>query len=185
MTKLYKEAIHYLGMSYMGLPDEVEGVNKILDKANLYSKWGSESGEKNDFYQSFHAFMQVDDQLLDDEVVMEKYEKMVSVFLEIMRIELKEVADVFSFLSESRMRMELRGVNFPEELNGNISKFIQTEEELQKKSDELKGKLVECELGDNFKDRRNELLEKLDAEKESINKGIEAFYNRIKEYISE
>lgn len=182
--KLHQEAIRYLSIGYAGLPDKAAELRDAIDKASLYFRWGQESGEKDDYMNAFAGFNQVADEKLNEAELLDKYEKLLLSHIEIMRIELKDAVELFNFLCDNRMRIELRGIAFRMEVDVKINLYMDREEELQTLADKTKAGLLAGSLNDEHKDKRKKILEKFDREKEHINKGIEAFYNRIKEYIS-
>lgn len=182
---MIKEAIRYLGIGYMDLADPLDEVYQRLDKANLYYRWGQQKGEKDDYIQAYDAYLSILNDNLDGESILSKYDNLLTIYLEVLKLELKEVVENFEFLCSHRLRIELRGIDFAVELNRNISKFLDREEFMQESADELKKELTDVPLNDSQKEQRKELLEIFDQQKEQVNSGVEAFYNRVRDYVSE
>lgn len=180
-----EEGLRYFGMSFMGIQDDSEKALEIFDKANLYYRWGRESGEKDDFHNAFKYYVQIEDAILEDEKVLEKYENLFGTMAQILQLELKKSVENFKFLTEHKLRMELRDINFPKELDNKMNEFIGMEEEIFNDSDVLKKAFSDYLLEKGAdKEARKDILENYEKKLQEVHDGIEAFYLRIKEYVT-
>lgn len=182
---LLQETASYLGMGYLDLPDDEHELREEINRANLYYRWGKESGQKDDFYQVLRGLETVDDaKLARRGGLLPKYDRMLDACLEILRLELKDAAFWFDFLCEHRMRIELREMSFGGELDRKIGDFMDREEGLQRRTDEIRGRLTEIhDLSDEDRESRKKMMENFETERKKVSEGIEAFYARVKEYV--
>lgn len=178
-----KEGLNYLGESYWGLPGEKEEQLKILDKGNLYFKWGNEKGELLDYMEAFKCFRGLKLEDAPQNKKFEIYEKIFVSLAQILRLRLKKAVETFEFLCYQRPKIELRDLNFKLELNDIMVEFMDFEKKYFGELDQAKTELVEQELEDQFKNDRKELLDGADAKIVEVEQGIQAFYQRVKTYV--
>lgn len=182
---LIEESLRYAGMSYFGIEDSQELVLQKLDRAELYYRWGRESGERDDFIQAAQAFSKVEDGLLDENRVLAKYEKELDSVLKIIQLGLKAAVEDFDFLCVNRLKLELRDIVFEQQLALKLYGFMDEEEARHVDAELSKQKLMELRLDDSRKESRKIILETFSAGLQELEQGIDAFYQRVKKYISE
>lgn len=183
---LINEAVRYLGMGYWNLPDEALAFRDALDRGNLYYRWGKEGGKRGDFYEALAGLSGIADEKLPTEnMVLDKYNKLLDTLLEIMRLETTDAAYWFEFLCDNRARIELRDLSFADELKKKMSEFMDREENLQKNIEDIKSSFTHFQgFSDPLKEKRKTALADFEKEKGKVDRGIEAFYGRIREYVS-
>jgi len=180
-----KEGLAYLGESYWGLPNQKGAKFKVLDKANLYFKWGVQKGELLDFLEAFNGFKSLDLSPEKSSLKFDIYEKILVCLSEILKIRLKKAVESFDFICLQRSKIELRDLNFKKELNEVISLFMDFEERYFVELDNAKLKLIDEDVEDHFKAARKNLLETADLKMAEVEQGIQAFYHRVKAYVEE
>lgn len=182
---LLKDTLGYLGRSFWGLPDREEERLKAYDRGMLYQRWGLQSGELDDFKQSFESLksIELDTDELNTKGELKRCEVLLSDILELLRLRLVSANEDFQFLSDHRLRIELRDLDFKSELHKKVAEFMDDEEMTFANGDEVKALLLELDLQDEDKEKRKVLLEAFESGLESISQEIEKFYLMIKEYV--
>jgi hypothetical protein len=181
---LLKETFGYLGRSFWGLPDGNKELQDALSRGRLYHGWGKESAELDDYEQSFDSMMEVSGLLaLESGEDLERCETLLTDVLEMLRLRLKLASEDFEFLCGHRLRIELRDLDFKKELHEKIAAFMDYEEHILLKGEEVKSMVFAMDLQDQEKQGRKDLLESFDLGVQEVSAGIEAFYLRIKEYV--
>lgn len=177
------QGLNYLGESYWGLPNDKEDQLKILDKGNLYFKWGNDKGELLDYLEAFKCFRSLNLQNIDQHKKYDIYEKIFTSLAQILRLRLKKAVETFEFLCYQRPKIELRDLNFKVELNEIMLEFMEFEKNYFAELDRAKVELVEEEVDDKLKNDRKELLDGAEAKVVEVEQGIQAFYQRVKTYV--
>lgn len=180
---LLKETLGYLGRSFWGLPNDQKELQDSLSRGRLYHRWGKESAELDDYEQSFDSMMEVSGLDLDSAEDLERCETLLVNVLEMLRLRLKAASEDFEFLCDHRLRIELRDLDFKKELHLKVAEFMDYEERVFSKGEQVKAMVLAMDLQDEEKQGRKELLESFDKGVYEISDGIEAFYLRIKEYV--
>ena len=180
-----KDGLSYLGESYWGLPNTKEDQVKILDKGNLYFKWGNEKGELLDYLEAFNSFRGLDLSQESHSIKYDIYEKIFISLAEILKLRLKRAVENFDFLCQQRIKIELRDMNFKKELNNVMVEFMDFEKNYFTALDQAKVELIEEEVDDDYKDIRKNLIEGAEAKMVDVEHGIQAFYHRVKTYVVE
>ena len=62
--------------------------------------------------------------------------------------------------------------------------YMDKEEKLQTRLDEIKNSFMQIALGEEHKERRKRALEHFEGERRAVNQGIDAFYGRVREYVA-
>ena len=182
MTVL-SEAIRYFNIGYLNQPDLINDMHKALEKGELFYRWGEQSGECNDFHQAYEHLKLTDDENLNENQLIRKYNKILLSCVSILQNELREIVEAFTFLCSNKLKIELRDLNFPKELNSKMEVFLNLEKEFQDNISELTASLNNLELSGSYKEDRMKILELTEKNHNEVNEGIQAFYARVKEYI--
>ena len=177
-----KEGLSHFGRAYWGLPDHKTKTEQSFDRSELYFKWGNESGETDDFIQALHGLEDLDPDELTFKDNLHRHERILNCIVEILRLKLRDIAEVFEFLCDHRAKIELRSLDFKQQLFDCITSFIDEEETFFSQGERIKTSLADLDLEETFKSQRKEMLERYDRQSEEIEEGLKAFYARVKEY---
>jgi uncharacterized membrane protein YheB (UPF0754 family) len=180
---MLKEALGYFGRSYCGLPNAQSDLDIQLEKGKLYHKWGQISGELDDFQQSYDNLIEVESDKLTPAKNLQRCELLLENLQNILKLRLKLASEIFDFLCENRLRIELRDLDFKKELHDRTEEFMAFEETMLTEGDELKKFMLSLSLDDQLKGQRKELLEAFDKGMKAVGDGLEAFYHRVKAYV--
>jgi hypothetical protein len=180
--KAIREGLTHLGRAYWGLPDQRKRTENSVDRSELYFKWGRESGETDDFIQALHGLEDLNPQELSLMDNLHRHQRILNCIVEILRLKLRDIAEVFEFLCDHRGKIELRSLDFKQQLHDCICSFIDEEEVFFAQGERIKVSLAELELEEGYKSQRKEMLESFDLQIEEITEGLKAFYARVKEY---
>lgn len=180
---LFSESIRYMNLGYFNDPDHLNENYQLLEKGLLYFSWGIQSHERNDFHQAFQHLTQVKDEFISEIQVLDRHIKLLSASLNILQFELKEVVDVFDFLNQNKLRIELRDLNFKKQIDDKINSFTEIEEECQKNILDITRSFNEYNFNETHMQKRIDFLVNFETDHNQINEGIQAFYIRIKEFI--
>lgn len=183
MNKLLKESLFYLGRSYWGLPNQREEVQSHMDRGKLYLDWGHDSAELEDFEEAYQSLIKIPGEELNPDEDMARQSKLLLCITEVLQLRLRKAAETFEFLCESRLRIELRDLDFKKELNDRIVEFMDEEMEMLERSEGLKRSLSQMEVSENLKEKRMRILEEFEGKLKSVSEGMEAFYERVRDYI--
>lgn len=182
--KVIREGLNHLGRAYWGLSDLKTRTEQSFDRSELYFKWGSESGETDDFIQALHGLEDLNPEELTLRDNLHRHERILKCIVEILRMKLRDIAEVFEFLCDHRSKIELRSLDFRQQLYDCVSSFIDEEEAFFAQGERIKNSLANIELGEDYKSQRKEMLESFDLQSEEITEGLKAFYARVKEYVN-
>ena len=158
-------------------------MHQTLEKGELFYRWGEQSGEKNDFHQAYEHLLKAEDENLNENQLIRKYEKIIQSCVYILKYELGEIVEVFNFLCHNKLKIELRDINFPKELAQKMNHFMEIEQFFQENISMLTDSLNNIELSSSFKEERMKILETSENSHSEVNEGIQAFYARVKEFL--
>ena len=180
---MLKEAMGYFGRSFCGLPNKESDIDIEMEKGKLFYKWGESSGELDDFQQSYNHLFNVEAPDLTQKMNLERCDLLLKNLQNILKLRLKMASEIFEFLCENRLRIELRDLDFKKELHERSEEFMAFEESMILQGEEIKKFMLTLVLADDLKGQRKDLLENYDRGLKSISDGMEAFYHRVKDYV--
>jgi hypothetical protein len=177
------EGIRYFKIGYLSQPDLINEMYQKLEKGELYYRWGEQSGERNDFHKAYSYLMEAEDDILSEILLIRKYEKVLLSCVNVLKYELGEIVEVFNFLCNNKLKIELRDINFPKELSSKMNTFMDIEGQFQNNISNLTVALNNLELNGSYKEDRMRILENSEKSHSEVNEGIQAFYARVKEFL--
>ena len=180
---MLNEAFDYFGRSFWGLPNKENDLDIEIEKGRLYYKWGETSGELDDFQQSYDHLFHLEVPHLTPAKNLERCELLLNSLQNILKLRLQMASEIFEFLCENRLRIELRDMDFKKELHERTEEFMSFEESMVNQGEELKKFMLTLNLSDELKGQRKDLLENFDRGMKSVCDGLEAFYHRVKDYV--
>jgi len=180
--KVLREGLSHLGRAYWGLPDHKTKTESSFARSELYFKWGAKSGETDDFIQALHGLEDLNPEELTLKDNLLRHERILKCIIEILRLKLRDISEVFEFLCDHRGKIELRSLDFKMQLHDCICSFIDEEEVFFAQGERSKTSLANMALEDSYRPLRKEMLENFDRHSEEITNGLQAFYSRVKEY---
>jgi hypothetical protein len=183
--KILNETLGYLGKSFWGIQDDHKSSELSMDRGELLHRWGEESGALDDYEQSYRSLQDMSEDILSSDDALKRYRMLFNDLLHMLKLRLRGASQVFEFLCEHRMKIELRDLDFPRELHIKIEEFMTIEEQLLMESQEIKTAFIQVDLPDPLVRERKKLLEGFEKQLSEIEDGIEAFYHRVHSYIKE